>query len=96
MPEAGPGKIRLFHDFAGVGSTLALTAVIAQVGERRVIGVGMFASGGYVFRLWDDDRKRLKLLMVMYNGGYFAPDPGNDLGLNANALGVAVAYETPF
>ena len=44
MPEAGPGKIRLFHDFAGVGSTLALTAVIAQLGDFYAGGNG-FADG---------------------------------------------------
>ena len=71
-------------------------AFIAQLGRRQVAGVGIFASGGYVFRLWKDDRRRLKLLVIMYNGGYFAPDPGNDLGLNANALGMSIGYETSF
>lgn len=71
-------------------------AVIMQAGQRTVAGIGLSASGGYVFRFWDDDRRRLKVLMVMHIGGYFAADPGNDLGMNANALGICLAYETPF
>ena len=31
------------------------------------------------------------LLMVMHAGGYFADDPGNDLGMNATALGLGLA-----
>ena len=33
MPEAGPGKIRLFHDFAGVGEVVANTTDTAQIGD---------------------------------------------------------------
>lgn len=40
MAESGVGQIRLFHDFAGVGSTLALTAVIAQIGDFYAGGNG--------------------------------------------------------
>lgn len=55
-----------------------------------------FSSSGYVFRFWNDDRRRLKLLVSMHAGGYFAFDAGSDLGMNANALGVGLAYEAPF
>ncbi len=41
MVEAGPGAIRLFHDFCGVGSTLALTPAITQVGDFYVGGEGV-------------------------------------------------------
>ena len=44
MPQSGSGKIRLFHDFCGVGNTLALTAVTAQIGDFYAGGEG-FADG---------------------------------------------------
>ena len=44
MPQAGPGQIKLFHDFCGVGSTLALTAVIAQLGDFYAGGSGFADS----------------------------------------------------
>lgn len=44
MAEAGPGQIRLFHDFCGVGSTLALTAVITQLGDFYAGGEGFADS----------------------------------------------------
>lgn len=70
-------------------------AGLAQVGSRSVVGVGLLQSGGYVFRLWSDNRRRLKLVVTMQAGGYFASDPGNDVGMNASALGLGVAYEGP-
>lgn len=69
---------------------------MAQVGARSVIGAGLFASGGYVFRLWDDDRRRIMLAVTMQVGFYFASDPENDLATNAGALALGLAYETPF
>ncbi len=33
MVQAGPGKIRLFHDFAGIGEVVANTTDTAQVGD---------------------------------------------------------------
>ena len=33
MAQSGPGKIRLFNDFFGVGDTLALTADTAELGD---------------------------------------------------------------
>jgi len=66
-----------------------------QAGPRTVAGVGFSGSGGYVFRFWKDDRKRLKLMMQMHVGGYFAEDPGNDLGANAGAFALGLAYEKP-
>lgn len=75
---------------------LAGAAGIAQLGKRTVGGVGFSGSGGYVFRFWPDDRRRVKLLMTMLSGGYFASDPGNDMGLNASVLGVGLAYEAPY
>ena len=70
-------------------------AGILQLGRDTVGGIGMTSSGGYVFRFWDDDRKRLKLLVHMQAGGYLADDPGNDLGTNAMAIGMGLAYERP-
>ena len=92
MPQAG---VNLY-----IGSVFGFElrvgpAGIVQVGARTVGGLGLAASGGYVFRFWDDDRRRLKLLMIMQGGGYLADDPGNDLGMNAGAFGVGVAYEAP-
>ena len=68
---------------------------IAQVGERMVGGITFGGTGGYVFRVWKDDRKRLKLLIQQHAGFYFAEDPGNDLGTNAMAFAVGVGYEQP-
>ena len=98
------------HFYAGVapqvglsiflGNTFGLEfhvgpALMAQVGERSVIGAGVFASGGYVFRPWDDDRRRIMLAITTQVGFYFASDPENDLAANAGALALGVAYETP-
>ncbi len=44
MAEAGPGKIRLFNDFAGVGNLIAETVPTAQVGDFYAGGEG-FADG---------------------------------------------------
>lgn len=68
---------------------------LLQVGSRTVAGAGIASSGGYVFRFWDDDRRRLKLEMILQSGGYFARDPGNDLGTNAGGLGGGLVFETP-
>jgi hypothetical protein len=66
-----------------------------QAGERMAAGIGLSGAGGYVFRFWDDDRKRLKLWMQMHYGFYIADDPGNDLATNAAALALGLGYETP-
>jgi hypothetical protein len=70
-------------------------AGIGQLGSHSVLGAGFLGSGGYVFRFWKDDRKRLKLLVTLWEGGYFASDPGNDLGTNAMMMAVGLAYEMP-
>ena len=48
MPEAGPGKIRLFNDFAGVGGLLALTADTGQLGDYYNGGEGIEEADGGV------------------------------------------------
>ena len=68
---------------------------LLQAGSRTVAGIGMGGSGAYVFRFWDDDRTRVKLMMQMHAGGYFADDPGNDLGTNAGVFALGLAYEKP-
>jgi hypothetical protein len=70
-------------------------AGIFQVGSRTVAGLGLSGAGGYVFRFWDDDRRRLKVEIVMNAGGFIADDAGNDLGANASSFGVGLVYETP-
>lgn len=40
MSQSGPGQIRLFHDFYGVGTTLALTGDTAQLGDFYAGGEG--------------------------------------------------------
>jgi hypothetical protein len=70
-------------------------AGMGQLGERTVGGLVFTGNGGYVFRLWKDDRKRLKLYMTLAFGAYFADDPGNDTPLNAGVFGVGLAYERP-
>ena len=40
MAQSGPGKIRLFNDFFGVGDTLALTADTADLGDFYAGGEG--------------------------------------------------------
>ena len=69
---------------------------ILQAGHRTVVGLGLSGGGGYVFRFFEDDRRRLKLLVLMHVGGYFASDPGNDIGANASAMGIGLAYEAAF
>jgi hypothetical protein len=68
---------------------------LLQAGARTVGGFGFGGSGGYVFRLWDDDRKRIKLWMQMHFGFYLADDPGNDIATNAGAMGIGLGYEQP-
>jgi hypothetical protein len=68
---------------------------LLQAGSRTVGGFGMSGAGGYVFRFWDDDRKRIKLWMQMHFGAYLADDPGNDLGMNAGAFTLGLGYEQP-
>ncbi len=68
---------------------------IAQVGARTVGGIALSGGGGYVFRFWDDDRRRLKLWGEMHTGGYFAEDPENDLGMNAGAFVLGLGFEEP-
>ena len=46
MPEAGPGKIRLFHDFCGVGGLVALTADTGQIGDFYNGGEGIEEADG--------------------------------------------------
>jgi hypothetical protein len=68
---------------------------LVQAGERTVAGFGFGGGGGYVFRFWDDDRKRVKLWVQMHFGFYLAQDPGNDLGTNAGAFSLGLGYEAP-
>ncbi len=68
---------------------------LAQVGQRTVGGCGLSGAGGYVFRFWDDDRKRLKLWFELHSGVYIGNDPDNDLAANAGALLLGVGYEEP-
>jgi len=70
-------------------------AGVAQLGKHTVGGAAMAGSGAYVFRFWDDDRRRIKLTMLFHAGGFFADDPGNDLGSNAIGMGLGLAYEMP-
>lgn len=67
---------------------------ILQVGSRTEPGIGISGCGGYVFRLWQDDRKRLKVWIQEYMGAYFAPDPGNDAPMAA-AFAMGLGYEQP-
>jgi len=69
---------------------------LAQVGPRTVFGLGFVGQSAWVFRLSRDGQPRLKLQMQMHSGGYFADDPGNDLGTNAMALGLGLALERPW
>lgn len=68
---------------------------LAQVGARTVGGIGLSSGGGYVFRFWDDDRRRIKLWGEMHMGAYFAEDRENDLGMNAGAFVLGLGYEEP-
>jgi hypothetical protein len=82
---------RMFGFELRVGPT-----IVAQVGPSSAAAVGMMAGGGYVFRFWDDDRKRLKLLVHLQAAGYLASDPDNDMFPNAMAMGMALGYEQPY
>jgi len=44
MAQSGPGKIRLFNDFFGVGDTLPLTADTAELGDFYAGGEGFEAA----------------------------------------------------
>ncbi|MBE7454647.1 MAG: hypothetical protein HS111_39025 [Kofleriaceae bacterium] len=68
---------------------------MAQLGGANVAGVVVGGRGGYVFRLWDDDRRRVALGFTMRNGAYLADDPGNDLGANAAMFALGLSYEMP-
>jgi hypothetical protein len=70
--------------------------VLAQVGRRGVLGLGLEISGGYVFRFWDDERRRVSLDLTFRGGGYLAEDEGNDLAANAAAFVVGLGYEAPY
>jgi hypothetical protein len=83
-----------FGSVFGLEFRYGLDALV-QVGARTVGGFGFGSSGGYVFRFWDDDRKRVKLWVQMRFGFYLADDPGNDLGANAGAIALGLGYETP-
>lgn len=71
-------------------------AGVAQIGERTVAGLGLGGGAAYVFRFWDDDRRRVKLAIAMLAGGFVADDPGNDLGANAGRMAIGIGYETPY
>jgi hypothetical protein len=71
-------------------------AGVAQIGRRTVGGFGIGGGAAYVFRFWEDDRRRLKLAIAMLGGAYFADDPGNDLGGNAGQMSIGVGYEMPY
>ena len=71
-------------------------AGVAQVGRRTVGGLGLGGGAAYVFRFWDDDRRRVKLAIAMLSGGYFADDPGNDLGANVGQMSIGLGYEMPY
>ena len=71
-------------------------AGVAQVGRHTVGGFGIGGGAAYVFRFWDDDRRRVKLAISMLAGGYFADDPGNDLGANAGSMTIGLGYEMPY
>ena len=80
-----------FGDFFGLEFSLG-PAIFTQLGRDNVFGLGMQGGGGYVFRFWDDDRQRLKLLVNIQAGAYIADDLGNDMGLNAMAMGAGLHY----
>lgn len=69
-------------------------AGLLQVGTRTEPGLALSSCGGYVFRLWKDDRKRLKLWVQQYMGAYFAPDPSNDAPMYGAML-MGLGYEQP-
>ena len=69
---------------------------VAQVGRRTVGGFAVGGGAAYVFRFWDDDRRRVKLEMSFASGAYVAADPGNDLAGNAGQMVVGLGYETPY
>jgi hypothetical protein len=68
---------------------------IAQVGARTVGGLALSSGGGYVFRFWDDDRRRIKLWGEFHTGFYVAEDAANDLAMNAGAFVLGLGFEEP-
>jgi hypothetical protein len=91
-PQFGPNFY--FGSVFGLEFRFGADALL-QAGERTVGGFGFGGSGGYVFRFWNDDRKRVKLWTQMHFGFYLASDPGNDLATNAGAFALGLGYETP-
>lgn len=81
-----------------IGSVVGLEVrlglgLLAQVGSKSVAGVGMTFSAAWSLRLWPDEGRRLAIGMLTETGGYLAPDPGNDMGMNAMRFGLGVSYE---
>jgi len=83
-----------FGSVVGLEFRLGL-AGISQVGRDSAMGLGFSGGGGYVFRFWDDDRKRIKLEMNMLAGFFLADDSGNDLATNAGGMLIGIGYEMP-
>ena len=106
MRSIGVGLAALLVLAASAGFDLFLGSVfgfelrigvggIAQLGEANVVGIVGGGRGAYVFRFWDDDRRRVALGFWMCNGGYLAADPDNDLGANAGVITLGLSYERP-
>jgi hypothetical protein len=66
-----------------------------QLGARTAAAAVLGGSGAYVFRLWADDRKRVKLQLTMNMGFYFAKTEPSDFAFSAGGGAVSVAYEAP-
>ena len=90
-PRAGAA---LFFGWIGFEMKMGLSALF-QLGPRSAGGFGFWAEGGYVFRFGEAYRQRLKLLLSVRPAFYLAADPGNDLGMNAMAMALLLAYEWP-
>lgn len=57
---------------------------------------GLGGGGGYVFHLFSDRRRRVKLALALTALTALRSDPGNDCGMCAGAMGLGASYETPW
>ena len=79
----------------GLEYRLGLAGFVQANENLSFVAMGASESLAYVFRLWDDDRQRLKLLSFVGGGGPFATDNTGNVEPVIATVGVGLVYEMP-